>query len=109
MVASLLIGHEENRKFTRLLQPEPLESGVEPEERVILCGVSWSRYLAFDKALGDNRPGPRFYFLDGELEIMTTSNEHERIKVWIGSFMDVFLRRRESKSLPADRPQCGSH
>jgi hypothetical protein len=26
------------------------------------------------------RPGPRFYYLNGELEIMTTSNEHERIK-----------------------------
>jgi Uma2 family endonuclease len=45
-----------------------------------------------DKALGDDRPSPRFYYLDGELEIMTTSNEHERIKKWIGDFLaDYFL------------------
>lgn len=91
MVASLLTGHEENRTFVRLLQPEPLADGTEPEKRVILCSVSWPRYLALDKALGDNRPGPRFYFLDGDLEIMTTSNEHERIKKWIGGFMDLFF------------------
>ena len=45
-----------------------------------------------DRALGDNRPGPRFYYLDGELEIMSTSEEHERIKKWIGDFLaDYFL------------------
>ena len=100
MVASLLIGHAENRKFTKLLQPERLENGREPEERVILCGVSWNRYLAFDKALGDNRPGPRFYYLDEELEIMTTSNEHERIKKWVGGFMDIYFDETETEVMP---------
>jgi Uma2 family endonuclease len=46
--------------------------------------LSWRRYLDLDKALGDDRPGPRFYYLDGDLEIMTTSKEHERIKTRIG-------------------------
>ncbi len=42
--------------------------------------------------LGDDRPGPRLYYLDGELEIMTTSNEHERIKEWIGDLLaDYFF------------------
>src|SRR5437016_13997590 len=74
------------------LRPDPLADGAEPEERLIACGISWNRYLAFDKALGDDRPGPRLYYLDGELEIVTTSNEHERVKKWIADFLaDYFL------------------
>jgi Uma2 family endonuclease len=92
MVAQFLTGHEETGVIAELLRPEPLPNGAEPEERMILCGISWTRYLALDKALGDDRPGPRFYYLDGELEIMTTSSEHERIKKWIGDFLaDYFM------------------
>ena len=74
------------------LRPEPLAHGAEAEQRVVFCGISWNRYLAFDKKLGDDRPGPRLYYLDGELELITTSNEHERAKTWIGDFLaDYFL------------------
>lgn len=92
MAASLLTGQLPSPEFADLLRPEPLPDGTDPEERLIICGLSWQRYLDLDKALGDDRPGPRFYFLDGDLEIMTTSNEHERIKKWIGDFLaDYFL------------------
>lgn len=73
------------------MRPELLEGGIEPEARVIICGIGWERHLALDKALGDDRPGPRFYYLDGDLEIMSTSEEHERIKTWIADFVDDFL------------------
>lgn len=92
MVASLLLGQASPPEFADLLRPEPLPNGTDPEERLVLCGVSWQRYLDLDKALGDDRPSPRCYYLDGELELMTTSNEHERIKKWIGDFLaDYFL------------------
>src|SRR5437016_7368196 len=92
MVVELLTGEKEMRAFAELLRPEPTADGFESEERLVICGVSWERYLALDKALGDDRPGPRFYYLDGELEIMTTSNEHERVKKWLGDFLaDYFL------------------
>ena len=78
--------------FDELLRPEPLADGGDPEQRVVFCGLSWERYLAFDKKLGDDRPGPRLYYLDGELELMTTSNEHERVKKWIGDLLaDYFF------------------
>jgi Uma2 family endonuclease len=48
-----------------------------------------------DEALGHDRPGPRFYYLDGDLEIMSTSDEHERIKERIGNCMDIFFEERE--------------
>ena len=49
----------------QLLRPEALPEGGEPEQRLIFCGISWERYLAFDQTLGDDRPAPRLYFLDG--------------------------------------------
>lgn len=86
--------------FAELLRPDRFEDGTEPEERVVHCGISWERYLALDKALGDDRSGPRFYYLDGELEIMTTSNEHERVKKWIGDFVADYLMGLEVEVMP---------
>src|SRR3954471_634799 len=94
MLSSIMSEIGAPERVAELLRPEPLADGNEPEERFTVCGMSWERYLAFDKALGDDRPGPRLYYLDGEVEIMTTSNEHERIKKWIGDFLaDYFVDR----------------
>src|SRR6266705_2249491 len=100
MVASLLTGQPPSREFLDLLRPEPLPDGTKPEERLIVCGLSWQRYLDLDKALGDDRPGPRFYYLDGDLEIMTTSNEHERIKKWIGGLLDIYFDESGAEIMP---------
>jgi Uma2 family endonuclease len=100
MAASLLSGQETSPELAELLQPEPIEGGVLPEERLILCGVSWRRYLALDQALGDDRPGPRFYYLDGDLEIMTTSNDHERIREWIGGLLDIYFDQTGDEVMP---------
>src|SRR2546426_2862755 len=100
VVAPLLIAQNDMKDFAELLRPEPLADGTEPEERVIICGVSWERYLALDKALGDDRPGPRFYYLDGDLEIMTTSNEHERIKTWIGDLLAIYFDEIDVEIMP---------
>src|SRR5213594_2513873 len=92
MVAPVLTLPDERIISDELLRPEPLPDGTQPERRVVFCGISWNRYLAFDKKLGDDRPGPRLYYLDGELELITTSNEHERAKTWIGDFLaDYFV------------------
>lgn len=83
-----------------LLRPEALPGGGEPEQRLVFCGISWDRYLAFDRRLGDDRPGPRLYYLDGQLEIVTSSNEHERIKKWIGDFMGDYLFQTRKEIVP---------
>jgi Uma2 family endonuclease len=100
MVASLLTGQPPSAEFAELLRPEPLPDGTDPEERMIICGLSWQRYLDLDKALGDDRPGPRFYFLDGDLEIMTTSNEHERVKTWIGDLLPIYFDAIDCEIMP---------
>lgn len=83
-----------------LLRPETLPEGGEAEQRLVFCGVSWQRYLAFDRKLGDDRPSPRLYYLDGELEIMTTSNEHERIKKWVGDLVGDYLFAMQKEVMP---------
>jgi len=94
MVVSV-VTDENGQSASEELRPEPLASGAEPEQRVVVCGISWDQYLAFDKKHGDDRPGPRLYYLQGELEIMTTANEHERVKKWLAGFIeDYFLETR---------------
>ena len=100
MVASLLTGQPLSREFVDLLRPEPLPNGTDPEERLIICRLSWQRYLDLDKAFGDDRPGPRFYYLGGDLEITTTSNEHERIKTWIGGLMEIYFDHLDIEIMP---------
>jgi len=99
MLSSVLTNPEELPALDKL-RPAPIADGIEPEERISVYGISWEGYLAFDKALGNDRPGPRLYYLDGELEIMTTSDEHERIKKWIGGFMDDFFIQEEIEIIP---------
>lgn len=92
MVAPVVTHENGVSELDELLRPEPLAPGAEPEQRVVFCGIPWKRYLEFDKKLGDDRAVPRLYYLEGELEIMTTSNEHERVKKWIAAFLeDYFL------------------
>lgn len=100
MVTELLSEPSNLAEFSRLLRPDPLPDGTDPEQRLVFCGISWERYLALDKAMGDDRPGPRFYHLDEELEIMTTSNQHERIKTWLGDLMAIYFEEMGIEIMP---------
>jgi Uma2 family endonuclease len=75
-------------------------NGLGGEERLIISGLSWKAYEQLDSALGHNRPGPRLYFLDGELEIMTTSLKHERLKEWLGTLVEDFLYDAGMETFP---------
>src|ERR1041384_1918839 len=90
MISSVLTYGGNGAAIEELLKPDAI-SGQDPEQRVVYFGISWDRYLAIDKKLGDDRSVPRLYFLEGELEIITTSNEHERTKKWIGDFLGDYL------------------
>jgi Uma2 family endonuclease len=99
VISSLLTHGGNGAAIDELLKPDST-AGVEPEQRIVYFGISWNRYLAIDKKLGDDRAVPRLYFLDGELEIMTTSNEHARIKKWIGGLMDLFFDETGIEIMP---------
>jgi Uma2 family endonuclease len=100
MTGTVLTLSENQIIADQLLRPEPLADGSEPEQRIVFGGISWDRYLAFDKKLGDDRPGPRLYYLDGELEFLTTSNEHERVKTCIGDFLAIYFEEKGIEIMP---------
>jgi len=100
MVAPVLTAHDEQIVFDELLRPEDPTTGLQPEHRIVFSPVSWDRYLDVDKKLGDDRPGPRLYYLEGQLELMTTSHEHERIKEWLGSLLDIFFDQIGADVIP---------
>ena len=91
MVASLFIDPRNRAELVKVMHPEPLAGGIEPEERLVYGGMGWKNYLALDKVLGDDCPGPRLYYLDGDVEIMSTSDEHERLKTWIADLVGDYL------------------
>ncbi|PSB34697.1 Uma2 family endonuclease [Stenomitos frigidus] len=69
---------------------EPLLA--QPEQRVILEGVSWQQYEILLATLGDDFPNLRLSYLEGTLEIMTTSPEHEELKTIIAMLMEAYFQ-----------------
>ncbi len=97
MAASLLHQTQHWTEIVELLHPEPLAGGIVPEERWVIYGVGWKGYLGLDKLRGDNQSVPRLYYLDGDVEIMSTSEEHERIKTWISDFVGDYLLEQDTE------------
>ncbi len=100
MATALLNDQQRTAAVLELARPEPHADGSEPERRAVLCGISWERYLEIDQALGDDRPGPRLYYLDGDLEIMSTSEKHERLKTYLGDFMALYFDELDIEIFP---------
>jgi Uma2 family endonuclease len=63
------------------------------EQRIILYGVTWQQYETLRQTL-EEVPGTRMTYLDGTLEIMTPSPEHESAKATLGTLLDVFLLQK---------------
>lgn len=65
---------------------------TDTEQRVLLQGVEWSQYEGLITVLGDNFPSLRLSYLEGRLEIMTNSPEHEELKTIIGMLIEAYLQ-----------------
>ncbi|MEO0536333.1 MAG: Uma2 family endonuclease [Cyanobacteria bacterium P01_A01_bin.123] len=80
--------------------PTPLltqPSDMTAEQRVLLHGVDWQQYEALINVLGDNFPTLRLSYLDGTLEIMTNSPEHEDLKKMIGMLIETYLQETRQR------------
>lgn len=60
---------------------------------MILREVTWPDYQRFLEVRGD-RSSPRIAYLEGQLEIMSPSESHERIKSLIGCLVEVWCLER---------------
>ena len=67
------------------------------DHRVVMYGVPWSHYGAMLAVRGE-KANPRLSYLDGALEIMTPSRQHERITSFIGRLVEVFCVERHKNS-----------
>ncbi len=63
------------------------------DQRLITYGVPWSHYET-QLALRGDHPVPRIAFLEGVLELMSPSRDHERIKSYIGCLIEAYALER---------------
>jgi len=59
------------------------------DRRVVMYGVSWEAFEAILKARGDAKP--RVAYLEGTLELMSPSRDHENIKTYFASVIEEYL------------------
>jgi Uma2 family endonuclease len=63
------------------------------DQRVVLQGVPWPHYET-QLSLRGEKSVPRIAYLDGALEIMSPSKDHERIKSYIGCLLEAYAIER---------------
>lgn len=81
------------RAASHVSPPVAWDSDGGRDQVVMLRKISWEQYDAIDRARGDARQ-PLIAYLDGELELVTTSERHEWIKILLGRLVDVFAEER---------------
>jgi len=59
------------------------------DQRLVRYGVPWSHFEV-ELALRGDRSSPRMAYLQGALEIMSPSKDHERIKSYIGRLIEAY-------------------
>ncbi|NJK69211.1 MAG: Uma2 family endonuclease [Microcoleus sp. CSU_2_2] len=72
-----------------------------------LKGVSWAQFESLEAAF-ESVGGIKFAYLDGILEIMTVSPEHEDTKSTIGILLEAYLREKGIRSYRRGGPTLGS-
>lgn len=82
----------------RITNVDPGEYIPTADERVILR-VPWASFEAILALRGD-RPSPRMAYLDGALELMSPSKNHESIKSYLGRLIEVFCEERGIRFTP---------
>jgi Uma2 family endonuclease len=63
------------------------------DQRLVSYGVPWSHYEA-QLALRGEAPVPRISYLEGAMELMSPSKDHERIKSYIGRLVEAYALER---------------
>jgi Uma2 family endonuclease len=65
------------------------------EQRLVLEGVTWQQYDALVALFINQFPALRMTYLEGTLELMTTSPEHERLKKIIARLIEAFAEESD--------------
>ncbi len=76
-------------------------------EAQVIPKLSWQQYENIDRAF-ETVPGVRLRYLDGELEIMTISPEHEDFKTTLRMLLEAYLRAKRIRFYGRGRPSLGN-
>jgi Uma2 family endonuclease len=63
------------------------------DQRLVTYNVPWSHYEA-QLALRGDAPVPRMAYLEGALELMSPSKDHERVKSYLGCLIEAYALER---------------
>lgn len=87
--------------LTELIQSLEQETlnNLQKEERFITNEVSWQQYEALLVRLEDNSYY-RFTYLDGVLEIVSPSRQHEGVKKRIATLLEVYFEETDTEYFP---------
>ncbi|MFT7623346.1 MAG: Uma2 family endonuclease [Myxococcota bacterium] len=70
-----------------------------PDQLVVLRGATWADYQRMQEMRGD-ASSPRLAFLDGYLEIISPSEQHEALKSVIGCLIQAWCYHRDIDFTP---------
>ena len=68
----------------------PTESVPTADQHVVLDGVGWAGYETLLAMRGEKRR-PRMTYLDGAVELMSISKQHERIRFALGRLLELYM------------------
>lgn len=69
------------------------------DQRILLYQMTWEGYEAILELRGD-RSAPRMAYIDGVIEIMSPSYDHDRIKSYIGRLVEAYVMARGDDIIP---------
>jgi hypothetical protein len=69
------------------------ESVPTADQRLVTYNLPWSHYET-QLALRGDAPVPRVAYLQGVMELMTPSKDHERIKSYVGRLVEAYALER---------------
>jgi Uma2 family endonuclease len=77
------------------VQPASAQSsGLSEEQRFVIYGVPWETYVKLREALEDHS-GLRMTYLEGTLELMSPSIDHEDYKTIIARLLEAYAEERD--------------
>jgi Uma2 family endonuclease len=73
--------------------PLPADWEEGRDQAVLLHGITWEQYEELSRARGEY-PRPLMAYLDGELELVTTSTRHEFVKKMVARLLEAYAEER---------------
>jgi Uma2 family endonuclease len=69
------------------------------DHRVVVAGATWEHY-ELELAMRGEKSVPRLAYLEGAMELMSPSKDHERITSYLGRLIEVFAEEHDIELSP---------